>query len=175
MPDSGFDQNETISLLRHSLATVLSAARRVPPQYTHANPEYYPAEAWTIAMNIAHVTTYEEAMANPVLAAMADGGDGSGVVESGMESWFLPRTQELALQPCDVLLDRFRAAREKHIAIAQRFDARRWNEAITPLWQVSAMHGAALQSPAWVAMKTFQHTWEHGNPVLRMSLFAPRR
>jgi hypothetical protein len=25
-----------------------------------------------------------------------------------------------------------------------------------------------------VATKTFQHTWEHGNAILRVALFAPR-
>ena len=29
-------------------------------------------------------------------------------------------------------------------------------------------------SIAWVATKTFQHTWEHGNAILRVALFAPR-
>jgi hypothetical protein len=173
MNDLIFDREETVRLLRDSLATVLSAACRVPAAYTHANPEWYAPEDWSVAMNIAHVTTYEDAMANPVLAAMADGGDGVGVVESGLESWFLPRSEALAAESIDVLLARFRAAREEHAAIALRFDVARWNEGITPLWS-SGRHGSGLHSPAWVAMKTFQHTWEHGNAILRMALFAPR-
>lgn len=172
MPEPHFDRDETARLLRDSLDTVESAVRMVPAQYTHATPDWYLGEAWSVAMNIAHVTTYEEAMANPVLAAMADGGDGTGVVESGMEGWFLARSEELSCASIDTLLGRFRAAREAHIAIVLLFDATRWNERLTPLWS-SGRHGTELHSPAWVAMKTFQHTWEHGNAVLRMALFAP--
>lgn len=41
----------------------------------------------------------------------------------------------------------------------------------TTLWKDdSAPEG---HSAAWVAAKTFQHTWEHGNSIFRIALFAP--
>ncbi len=172
MPDPHFDRGETARLLRDALNTVESAARRIPAQWTHANPAFYPTDGWTVAMNLAHLTVYEEAMANPVLAAMAKGGDGVGATKSDVETWFLNDTLALSPEPLDALLKRLSAARGGALAIVESFDDARWNAPITPLWN-SGRHGDGLHSPAWVAMKTFQHTWEHGNAVLRMALFAP--
>lgn len=36
------------------------------------------------------------------------------------------------------------------------------------LWSERLRHSAG-----WVAAKTFQHTWEHGNFLLRVALFSP--
>ena len=173
MPDPPFGRDETARLLRDSFEIVAAAARSIPSAWTHANPDWYPPDAWSVAINIAHMAVYEAQMANPVLAAMASGGDGVGATKSDAESWFLADAIALAPEPLDALLTRLSAARQDAIAIVASFDDVRWNAPITPLWN-SGRHGSGRHSPAWVAMKTFQHTWEHGNAVLRMALFAPR-
>jgi hypothetical protein len=170
---TAFDRAETARLLRDSAGVLESAARLVPSAFTHANPGAYPADAWTVAMNIAHMVVYEDQMANPVLAAMAKGSDGVGATKSDVESWFLADAEALAPRPLDELLRRLAVARHDAIAIVESFDESRWNAGITPLWTRRDATGV-LRTPAWVAMKTFQHTWEHGNAVLSMALFAPR-
>ena len=40
------------------------------------------------------------------------------------------------------------------------------------LW--SNRNGGEALAMSWVATKTFQHTWEHGNAILRVALFTPR-
>ena len=123
-------------------------------------------------MNVAHLTVYEEAIATPVLAALADGEDGVGATRSEIETWFLPQAQALAAEPMETILTRLRKARQSAIDVVERFDEARWNQGVTPLWTRSVP--GLLRSPAWVATKTIQHTWEHGNAVLQMALFAPR-
>jgi hypothetical protein len=41
---------------------------------------------------------------------------------------------------------------------------------VTPLFT----RGETMRAPGWIATKTFQHTWEHGNALLRLALYAPR-
>src|SRR4051812_46038040 len=79
-PELRFRLNETIDRLRQSLATLEWASSMVPPPWTHDVPPTAPPGAWSVAMNLAHLITYEEQLALPVLRAMAQGSDGEGVV-----------------------------------------------------------------------------------------------
>ncbi len=168
-----FDPNETAQRLSESLATIEWAVSAIPPRFTHELPDFYPEGEWGVAMNLAHLVVYEEEIANPVLAALAAGGDGVGSVRSAMEGWFLNDALAIAGEPIDALLGRLKAARGRQIEMVESFAAERFNAPMTPLW-ASGRHGTPPHSAGWVATKTFQHTWEHGNAVLRMALFAPR-
>lgn len=174
MSDAVFDKDETLARLRDSLTTIESFARLVPPAFTHTNPEWYPADAWSVAMNVAHVVVYEECMGAPLIEALAAGGDGAGAIRSDLEQVFLPEAQKLSSEPIEELLERLRAARDRQIAAVVSIDTVRFNAAVTPLFSGPRHGGGRLHSPAFVATKTFQHTWEHGNAILRMALFAPR-
>jgi hypothetical protein len=167
------DRAATAARLRDSLDTIEWAASIVPPQWTHALPDFYPEDAWTVAMNIAHLVVYEEEMALPVLRALSKGGDGRGATRENLPAWFEPDASSLSSSPLDVLLERLRSARLEQVRLVDAFEESRWNAAVCPLWN-TGRHGSSLHSSAWVASKTFQHCWEHGNAVLRMALFAPR-
>jgi hypothetical protein len=173
MGDLTFGRADTAARLRDSLRVIEWAAGLVPPEWTHANPAYYAPGAWTIAMNVAHLAVYEEQIANPLLAALADGADGVAAVKSAMENWILDASMVLAQEPFAAIVERMRAARETHVATVEQFAESRWNDRVTPLF-ATGVHGSPPHSAAWVANKTFQHTWEHGNAILRMALFAPR-
>jgi hypothetical protein len=168
-----FDQGETIRRLRESLDTVVWASRLVPPAFTHALPEWYPKDAWTVAMNLAHLAIYHDGIANPILESLIEGGDGTTKLRSDNENWFLNDALALASDPLDVLVERLTAGRERHIELASAFGPRDWNRRWSPVFN-SGIHGSVPHSPAWVANKTFQHTWEHGNTMLRAALFTPR-
>lgn len=173
MSDLTFDQAESAGRLRESLRVVEWAAEHIPAAWTHENPDYYATDAWSVAMNLAHLAIYEEQIANPLLAALFAGEDGVSAVKSAMENWILDASIALAKEDFAAILARLREAREQHVALVARFPPARWNHPVTPLF-ATGLHGPSPHSAAWVANKTFQHTWEHGNSILRMALFAPR-
>ncbi|MEX1253214.1 MAG: DinB family protein [Dehalococcoidia bacterium] len=168
-----FDIKETTTRLSDSLRTIEWAVSLVPEQWTHRLPEHYPADAWSVAMNIAHLVTYEEGLAAPMLEALAAGCDGTDVVASADER--LADAVAIADQPLDALMARLRSARGRQIEVVKDFPAERFSAPLTPLWgRHYPLYGDHLHSAGWVASKTFQHTWEHGNAILRVALYAPR-
>jgi hypothetical protein len=165
------DKKTTAALLRDSLKTIESFLSRVPKQWTHAAPDGSPDGAWSVAMNLAHLAIYEEGIAAPVLESVAAGGTGEEAVPSALESWFLKDAEAIAGQPIETLAARLRAARARQIAAVEAMPADLFNEPRTMLW--SNRNGGKPLSASWVATKTFQHTWEHGNAILRVVLFSP--
>jgi hypothetical protein len=163
-----FDVEETAQRLRDSLATLEWAVENVPERWSHALPDYVDPAEWAVARILAHVAIYEEGVAAPVLEEMAAGRDGSAVEFSGEGS--MAEAEALSREPLDVIMARLRSARERQIEIVRSLDHERFNAPLTPLWSGSGRYGEPLQP----ATKTFQHTWEHGNAVMRVALFAPR-
>ena len=170
MPDSEFSVRDTADRLRQSLDTVEWAVGWIPPSYTHEIPEGTSPGEWGAAMNLAHLIVYDEEIANPVLASLAEGGDGVGATKSHLEQWFQPEAEAMAPDPIAALAGRFATAHKRHIEIVESFSDERFNTPVTPLFT----RGETLRAPGWIATKTFQHTWEHGNALLRLALFAPR-
>jgi hypothetical protein len=169
-PGVAFRIEETVARLRDSLATLEWAAAMIPGRWTHTLRESYPPDAWSAAMNLAHLVVYEEQVAAPVLEALAAGGDGASATRSAMESWFLKDAEAIAGEPVPALLQRLRSARARQIATIESFDEARFNTPVCALW--GASHSGPLRPAGWIAAKTFQHTWEHGNAILRVALFA---
>ena len=162
---------ETIGRLQSSLAIVRWAAQQVPDRWTHAIPDYYASDAWSVARNLAHMTIYEEGISAPVLRALAAGGDGSGAIRSPREE-FLTGAEALSEESVADILRRLMVCREEQIEVISGYEDERFNAPATILW-ATGQHGTPPHSAGWVATKTFQHTWEHGNAILRMALFAP--
>ena len=152
---------------------VVWATTLVPDAYTRTLASFLPADSWTVAMNIAHLIVYDESIAIPILASLVAGDDGTTLVRTDNEGWFYGDAVALSSEPMSALLARAGAAREKQIAIVESFAEDDWNRRWSPLFG-SGLHGNAPHSPAWIANKTFQHTWEHGNAVFRAMLFSPR-
>lgn len=169
MSDSEFSVRETADRLKQSLSTVEWAVARIPSAYTHAMPADTPPGEWNAAMNLAHLIVYDEEIANPILAALAEGTDGVGATKSHLEQWFQPNAEAMAPDPIEALVQRFGATHRRQIEIVESFTEERFNTPVTPLFT----RGETLRAPGWIATKTFQHTWEHGNALLRLALFAP--
>ena len=170
MPDPIFDQSAVAARLRDALETMVWASTLVPARWTHQMPESAPGDSWTVAMNLAHIVTYEKCIGLPLLESLAAGGDGTGVVT--FEQSFFDDAQAIATEPIAALLEQFRTLREREIAIVQAYDAARFNSAATDAFN-TPMHGNRRHTPAFIATKSFQHTWEHGNAILRALLFVP--
>jgi hypothetical protein len=164
-----FSLERTLALLRDSLATFEYGLERVPGQWLDQRAA---PGLWSIARNVAHLAIYEEVLAAPALEDLARGGDGRAVAPG------VPRSQaefdliesELEARIEEALM-RLRSARQRQVAAVESFVEDSFNRASCILW---ARGPIAAHSPGWVAMKTVQHTWEHGNVVLQAMLFAPR-
>ena len=88
MPDPVLDPYAVGRQLAESLATMQWATSLVPVRWIHHVPEAAPADAWTVAMNVAHLVTYERCIGLPLLENLAQGGDGAGAIESPFEQSF---------------------------------------------------------------------------------------
>lgn len=123
---------------------------------------------WSIAMNLAHLVVYEERIAVPVLAALADGADGNGVV-SGEEDWLERETETLGDQPYAAVRERYRTVIRRHLEQLEAFDEEAFNAPLCSLW---ASDLGVLVPAGWVAKKSVQHTWEHGHTLIRAGWIA---
>jgi hypothetical protein len=161
-----FSVQETLDRLTKSLETLEWALSGVPPQWL-----YRPLTGeWSVARNVAHLAVYEDFLAAPVLEDLAAGGDGTVVTVPPAPEW---DASELALAEdrMEEALALLRTARQRQVEAARRFDDERFNEPLCPIW---AQVPGDRHPAGWVATKTVQHTWEHGNAALQAALFAPR-
>jgi hypothetical protein len=117
------------------------------------------------------MAVYEEHVAAPILESLAAGSDVTDAVNSVIESDFDDRSQQLATEPIEVIAGRLRSARARQIHAIAAMTEERFHLPATTLW---AEVKPGIHSAAWVAAKTFQHTWDHGNAILQVALFAPR-
>ncbi len=120
---------------------------------------------WPPSMQVAHLAAYEQRLAAPVLEALAKGGDGSEVLQSLRGGYDADQSQ-MASEPVGYTLETLWSARRRQIRAVESFSSNEFNRPVTPVW------GQPLRSPAWVALKTLQHTWEHGNSILQAALQA---
>lgn len=171
-----FPVEETVGQLTETLRMLEWVVARVPSAWHHRAPaglvRGLRGDERSVSMHLAHLALYEVKLANPVLDDLANGGDGSGAVESAHVSWFLPEVQALSAAPLGEIMERLKGARAHHIEITRRFDDKRFNLPATALWGTG--DGSRMESAGWVATKTAQHTGEHINTIFRFVLFAPR-
>ena len=168
IPATTYRLADVVRRLRDSLADLEFGLAQAPARWHHALPPEVAPDAWTVAMNLAHLTIYEENVALRLLRSFEPGFDPAGERRGGDEAWFYNEALALSTEPIDQSLSRLRIARRQQIELAESFGETRLNSGITPLWP-DPQHTAG-----WVATKTFQHTWEHGNAILRVALFSPR-
>jgi hypothetical protein len=165
--------------LESSFRTLEWALAMLPTEWQRRAPTGVIAgfgdDAWSVALNLAHLVIYDERIGLPVLQSLASGGDGTHPnFTTPRESQFLRDWEELSSAPIDGIMDRFRAARERQVTLIRTFSDAEFNRPVTSLWGRYKAYGGPLHSVGWVASKTFQHTWEHGNAILRIALFCPR-
>lgn len=170
-----FGVAETAARLEESFETLRWAVGMAPSAWHHRPPPFQRPGGelpWSIAQNLAHMLIYEETAAAPVLEELLAGGDGSLAVPSWRDERFSEERvgfARLSREPVAELLDRLGRARRRQVDAVRTFSSERFNTKLTSLW------GPSGQRPGWVATKTFQHTWEHGNSILQVALFAPRQ
>jgi hypothetical protein len=112
---------------------------------------------WTVARHVFHLYYYEQTIALPSMQQWLSGTKPS--VEDSDEDIAWGKTQDSV----ESLLEKFRAVRAEQIALLPKFDATAWNDTREAVWGTVTL--------LWVVSKTYQHTAEHINDVMRIGLF----
>jgi uncharacterized damage-inducible protein DinB len=160
-----FDRAETIRQLDESLRLLERAVAAAPERWHRPSEPGLPPDFWGVAMNLAHLALYEEHWPAPVLEAIASGTPEPPATNSDEADE--RDAAALVAEPLEAILDRLRAARRRQIDALQAMTDERFEGATTHRW------GRGPHTAAWVAAKTVQHTWEHGNSVMQLALFYP--
>ncbi len=176
-PDASLLERDTVlRQLGEAMKTLDWAVSLVPEGWSHRSPYGRLSReegAWSVAMNLAHLTLYEERLPATVLESLLRGGDGVSDTWFKEPSPYEQPAMELAAIPVPEILSRLRAAHEKGVELAHRFPEAAWSAPSTAAWGSMGL-GPTRWSPARVLSKSLQHTWEHGNAILKVAFFAPR-
>ena len=112
---------------------------------------------WTVARHVFHLWYYERTIALPSMQQWL--GASIPFLDDQDEDRDWSKTQETVGD----LLERFRVVRTEQIALLPEFDDAAWNTTRESVWGPVAL--------LWVVSKTYQHTAEHINDVMRIGLF----
>jgi hypothetical protein len=138
----------------------LWAARQLPPAYHLGfapDPQYL--GTWEPARHVWHVAEYERCLALPSMRQWAGGPLPDGAAwHDDDQAWAAVRDQPLE-QHCAA----FQAIRQAQIALLDELADADWQAPRETLWGNKPL--------AMIVTKTFQHTYEHGDTLLRMGLW----
>jgi hypothetical protein len=125
---------------------------RLPPR-----PGYL--GTWPPARHVWHITEYERCLALPSMQQwIGERYPDDAVWPDDDATWATVQHQSL-----DDLLAHFQAIRHEQIALLEKLTEIDWQAPRTTLWGEKPL--------AMVVTKTFQHTYEHGDTLLRMALW----
>jgi hypothetical protein len=112
---------------------------------------------WTVARHVFHLWYYEQTIALPSMQQWLGGT--IPFLDDKDEDIDWSKTQETV----EDLLEKFRIVRAEQIALLPKFDDAAWNATREAVWGPVTL--------LWVVSKTYQHTAEHTNDVMRIGLF----
>ena len=146
--------------LRASGSGVLWGFGLIPDRYRRERPPYprYLGE-WPPARHVWHLTQYERCVALPSMRQwLGDPQPSDGAWQDTDIAW-----SEARGLSDEVLIAAFRQAREDQILLLEDLAEGTWDERRDTAWG---------SQPLWkVVAKTFQHTYEHGDTLMRMGLW----
>ena len=124
---------------------------QIPP-----DPPYF--GTWPPARHVWHVTEYERYLALPSMYEWLD-------IQPPDDDWPDDDAAWAAAQSkgIDGLVAEFRRVRQQQIDLLDRLADLDWNEPRKTLWGSKPL--------SMVVTKTFQHTYEHGDTLLRMAIW----
>lgn len=144
--------------LRSTLAGFIWSIQQVPKEHWYTSPPA-PLGEWSAAQHIFHMVHYEEKLALPSMQQWL-GAPPAVREESDEESWANP-------PPMERMLERFNEVRLAEINLLPSFDERTWSSTQkTTFWGEVSLY--------WLVCKTYQHTLDHTQDILRLVLFWDR-
>jgi hypothetical protein len=130
---------------------------QVPAERRYRQPPTRLGE-WSVIRHLFHMVYYERQVALPVMQQWLGAPKVEFATLDEVAAWQAGQTA-----PIDALLTQFRAVRSEQLALLPAFKESAWHE------QCEA-NGEPV-TLLWVVSKTYQHTAEHTNDVLRIALF----
>ena len=142
--------------LHASVEGFVWGVHQVPEERRFIQP-LKPFGEWSVARHVFHLLYYEEHCALPSMRQWIGAAllDFATYDEEG--AWADNRDD------INQLLARLQTVRAQQIALLPQFDAATWDQVCDAIWGPVSLR--------WVVSKTYQHTAEHTNDVLRIALF----
>ncbi|MBI1299447.1 hypothetical protein GC175_31345 [bacterium] len=113
---------------------------------------------WPAVRHVWHVTEYERCLAIPGMRQWLGAPTPANDWLDDDETWHIHQDT-----PPQDLITRFWEMRREELALVQELQRVDWNEHRDTVWGYKPL--------SWVVTKTYQHTFEHGDTLLRMSLW----
>lgn len=131
---------------------------QIEPELRDADPPAPRLGLWSPARHVWHVTAYERCIAIPSMRQWL------GEDVPGDDPW----ADDDAWASCqdrsaDSLTEAFQAVRQEQIALLDSFAEADWGALRETIWGMKPL--------SMVVTKTYQHTFEHGDTLLRMVLW----
>ncbi|RPJ25132.1 MAG: DinB family protein [Chloroflexi bacterium] len=146
------------SQLRSTLDGFIWSVRQIPEERWYAFPPA-PLGEWSAAQHIFHMVHYEKKLALPSMHQWL-GAPPAVREEADEEIWNHPPAIKL-------MLDQFNEVRLAEINLLPSFDEMAWQSTQkTTFWGEISLY--------WLVCKTYQHTLDHTQDILRLALFWDR-
>ena len=130
--------------------------RQVPEERRFIQP-LKPLGEWSVTRHVFHMLYYEQHCALPSMRQWL------GVPLLDFSTYDEEGAWANNQDDLDQLLAGFQAVRAEQIALLPQFTVETWDEVRDAVWGPVSLR--------WVVSKTYQHTAEHTNDVLRIALF----
>lgn len=146
--------------LQTSAEGVLWAVELIPPERLYLPPR---PDKWPIARVLYHLVCYEQRLALPSMLQWMSGPQPvAGTPEEDAlkeeHAWSNGQGYEVS-----ALRTEFKALRARQLALLPQFTERDWQTERESVW--------GLRTLQWVVTKTYQHTLEHTDEMLRAYLW----
>jgi hypothetical protein len=132
------------------------SAEQIPAARLYEQPPKALGE-WSAARHVFHMMYYEKTIALPSMYQWL-GGTVPPEDETAEDRVWADNQATM-----EDLLEQFKSVRSEQIALLPKFDSTVWNSTREALWGPVTL--------LWVVSKTFQHTAEHTNDIMQMSLW----
>ncbi|MBV9258350.1 MAG: hypothetical protein JO215_10055 [Ktedonobacteraceae bacterium] len=158
------------SLLQSSTNALLWAVEQVPKDRLYAVSARKP-ERWVVARHVLHIQYQEEQVVVPCMRRWLNHDpyqvEDTKRIERYKDYQALVHDEEIAWQQApeiDMRKEMFREGRKEQIALLTQFTPEEWEEKRETVWGEVTLR--------WVVTKTYQHTLDHSNDILKHALYG---
>ena len=161
------------SLLQASTEALLWAVQQVPEDRLYTVPAKRP-ESWPVARHVLHLHYHEEQVVLPCMRRWLNDEHAAPYrtqdmsrIERYKDYQTLAHDEEIVWKRApDIALfqAQFRSGRKEQIGLLTQFSPTAWEETRETVWGQVTLR--------WVITKTYQHTLEHSNDILKHALYG---
>ena len=163
------------TLLQSSTDTLLWTIQQIPEDLVYAVSPKRP-ESWSVARHVMHLQFNEEQVVLPCMRrwlsdeqAPLHKDEDDKRIEHYRAYEMLVHDEEIAWQQApdiEIWQEKFRDGRQAQVALLTQFTSAVWEETRPTVWGQVTLR--------WTITKTYQHTLEHSNDILKYGLYGAR-